>query len=127
ERSLWREFQAGAAVWASNRLAARKMTLLILTPPTFGIVFGGVLIAIWRAYNEPPSDSVPDLNVSWVMGALSLALLFGLCLRSLFVRRGSKTQFPKLWRLVPYTALAGILFGLVIALSHAHDVAAGVK
>lgn len=127
ERSLWREIQAGAAVWLANRQAARKMTLLIFSPPTFGMVFGGALVAIWRAFNEPASDSVPDSTVSYVMAAVSLLVLLGLCLRSLFVRRGSRTQFPKLWRLVPYTACAGILSGLVIALSHARDVAASVK
>lgn len=98
-----------------DMLEPRIMTLLIFTPPTLGIILGGVAVS---AYRRMSGIDILRLPNDYVTFGLCIFCVLGLSVVGYFstrVYRGGQTRFPRLLRVAPFTAIAGLAFGVVIA------------
>lgn len=93
----------------------RLMTILIFLPPTAGIILGGVFVTAYRRLMGQPQALNQSDSVTMGLGIFSLVGLVVILLLSFRVYRGAPTRFPRLLRVAPITALAGIAFGTIIA------------
>lgn len=98
-----------------DMLEPRIMTLLIFAPPTLGVILGGVAVAAYQRLTGLELHRIPGDYVTLGLGLFCLAGLGILVFLSIKVWRGRETRFPRLLRLAPFTALAGLAFGLTIA------------
>lgn len=98
-----------------DMLEPRIMTLLIFAPPTLGVVLGGVAVSTFRRF---AGLELPRIPGDYVTLGLGIFCALGLSVIGLFVRNawlGKPTRFPRLMRVAPFSALAGLVFGTTIA------------
>ena len=99
---------------------SRVQTLLLIGPPAFGVTLGGTLVGFVRKLTtEADAPFVPDFVVLLSIEGISAIALAAFLIGATRVRHGAHTYFPGLWRLVPWTAAGGFVFGLIAAGAHA--------
>lgn len=107
-RAAWRE-------QLMDRMETRLTTLLIFIPPTFGIIAGGVAVSAYRRLTGLEVPKLPHDYVTLGLALFCCAAFLVIGYFSIRVYRGARTRFPRLLRIAPFTAAAGLLFGLMIA------------
>jgi hypothetical protein len=75
----------------------------------------GLVLKLAREPDAPASDFIVLGSIAGV-SAVALALFL---IGAARVRRGAHSYFPRLWRIVPWTAAGGVVVGLVAAGAHA--------
>ena len=98
-----------------DRIETRLTTLLIFIPPTFGIIAGGVAVSAYRRLIGLEAPRLPHDYVTLGLALFCCAAFSVIGYFSVRVYRGARTRFPRLLRIAPFTALAGIIFGVIIA------------
>lgn len=107
------------AAWRAHlmdRLETRLTTLLIFAPPTLGVIAGGVGVS---AYRRLAGLELARLPYDYVTVGLAVFCGVGFSVIGYFsarVYRGAQTRFPRLLRIAPFTAAAGLAFGIIMAL-----------
>ncbi len=96
-------------------LEPRLMTVLIFLPPTLGIILGGVAVTAYRRLTGLLQPQLPGDYVTLGLGIFCICGLGLILFLSVRVYRGAATRFPRLLRIAPLTAVAGLIFGTTIA------------
>lgn len=108
KRAAWRE-------QLFDRLESRLTILLIFAPPTLGVIAGGVGVSAYRRLTGLELQSLPHDYVTLGLGIFCCAGFLAIGYFSARVYRGAQTRFPRLLRIAPFTAAAGLVFGIVMA------------
>lgn len=109
------EKRAGWRAQLFDRLEPRITTLLIFTPPTLGVIAGGVAVSAYRRLSGLDLPRLPHDYVTLGLSVFCLAGFLVIGYLSARVYRGQPTRFPRLLRIAPFTTAAGLVFGVVIA------------
>lgn len=96
-------------------LEPRLVTILIFMPPTFGAVLGGVAITTYRRFTGHLARQIPGDYVTLGLGIFTICGLGVISFLSIRAYRGGATRFPRLLRVAPFTAVAGLILGLALA------------
>ena len=107
------------AAWRAqlmDRLEPRIATLLIFAPPTLGAISGGVGVSAYRRLAGLELPRLPHDYVTLGLGIFCALGFFVIGYFSTRVYRGTQTRFPRLLRIAPLTATAGLAFGVTMAL-----------
>jgi len=103
----------------SPAVPARVQALLLLGPPACGAILAGTFVgAARKVAREPLAPATDFIVLGSIAGVAAVALAF-LLVGARRVRRGAVADVPRLWRIVPWTAAGGFVFGLVTAGVHA--------
>lgn len=93
----------------------RVRVLLIIAPPTFGMILGGVLVSLWgRAFGGVP-QRLPHDYVTVAFAMISVAVLALISRWSALVWRGKTTRFPTVLKAAPFTSAFGLALGTLVA------------
>lgn len=94
-------------------LHTRIEVLLLLSPPLLGVVLGGVVAQLVVAPRFGGDEG--DVQTGLALGGVAIGVLGAICVQSLRVWRGAHTDFPRLFRAAPVSALLFFFVGLALA------------